>query len=62
MKILLIGFTKIAYMPYMNFYLKQFANEDNEIHLLYWNRDGKDEIPIPDYVKLHEFNFFKKMK
>lgn len=60
MKILLIGFTKIAYMPYMNFYLKQFANEDNEIHLLYWNRDGKDEIPIPDYVKLHEFNFFQE--
>ncbi|ETT72289.1 hypothetical protein C173_14660 [Paenibacillus sp. FSL R7-277] len=60
MKILLIGFTKIAYMPYMNFYLNQFYKEDNEIHLLYWNRDGKKEIQLPNKVKLHEFKMLQE--
>lgn len=60
MKILLIGFTKIAYMPYMNFYLNQLTKEDNEIHLLYWNRDGKKELSLPNHVKLHEFKLIQE--
>lgn len=60
MKILLIGFTKLAYMPYMNFYLDQLTKTDNEIHLLYWNRDGKGDIKIANNVKTHEFKLIQK--
>lgn len=60
MKILLIGFTKLAYMPYMNFYLEQVSRENNEVHLLYWNRDEKEEIPLPYDVKLHEYRFYQE--
>lgn len=59
-KILLLGFTKLKYMPYMNFYLKQLAKGDNEIHLLYWNRDDKKDISLPYNVKLHEFKFYQE--
>ncbi|WP_078543560.1 glycosyltransferase [Litchfieldia alkalitelluris] len=60
MKILLIGFTKLAYMPYMNFYLSQVANQNNDVHLLYWNRDEKEEIPLSYNVKLHEFKQYQE--
>ncbi len=60
MKILLIGFTKIGYMPYMNFYLKQLAKSDNEIHLLYWNRDEKEEASLLYNVILHEFKLYQE--
>lgn len=48
MKILLLGFGKIAYMPYMHFYLNQL--NDHEVHLVYWDRDGKPDSPIPSGV------------
>ena len=54
-KVLLIGFAKIAYMPYINFYLENISDKDNEIHLLYWNRDLKNEIPLKYNIVLHEF-------
>lgn len=60
MKILLVGFTKLAYMPYMNFYLSQLSKSNNEVHLLYWNRDEKEEINIPYDVILHEFKLFQE--
>ncbi|WP_133257564.1 hypothetical protein [Paenibacillus montanisoli] len=61
MKILMIGFTKLAYMPYMNFYLEQLTQSDNEIHLLYWNRDEKDEITLPyKNIILHEFKLYQE--
>lgn len=60
MKILLIGFTKLAYMPYMNFYLSQVLQGDNEVHLLYWNRDLKSDIAIDRRVILHEFKQYQE--
>ena len=45
MKVLLLGFGKISYMPYMHFYLEHIL--DNEVHLLYWDRDGKEDSLIP---------------
>lgn len=43
MKILIMGFTKIKYMPYMNFYLDNIDKAKHEVHILYWNRDLQDE-------------------
>ena len=43
-------------MPYLNFYLGQLNCKTNDIHLLYWNRDGKKE-KIPENVKCHEFAY-----
>ena len=43
MKILIMGFSKIKYMPYMNFYLENINADKNDVHLLYWNRDLKPE-------------------
>ena len=43
MKILIIGFGKIKFMPYMNFYLDNIDKNANEVHLLYWNRDLREE-------------------
>ena len=60
MKILVMGFTKLKYMPYMNFYLENIGCETNEVHLLYWNRDGKEEIALPFPVSLHEFHYLQE--
>lgn len=50
-RILLLGFGKIAYMPYMHFYLDLLSKyEDNRIELLYWDRDGKEDAPIPESI------------
>lgn len=46
MRILLLGFAKIAYMPYMNVYLET-APENVEFELVYWDRDGKADIEVP---------------
>ena len=56
MKILIVGFTKIKYMPYMNFYLEDIDTTTNDVHLLYWNRDLNEETTdfLAD-VTLHEF-------
>ena len=43
MKILIMGFTKIKYMPYMNFYFDNINKKEHEVHILYWNRDLKNE-------------------
>lgn len=56
MKVLLIGFTKIKYMPYMNYYLENVNAAPNDVHLLYWNRDLKEEnTEFLSDVTLHEF-------
>lgn len=61
MKILIIGFTKIKYMPYMNFYLENIDVTSNEVHLLYWNRDLKDEkIDAYSSCILHEFRCYQE--
>lgn len=61
MKILLIGFTKIKYMPYMNFYLQNIDMSRNDVHLLYWNRDMEDEDTSSlENITLHEFRCYQE--
>lgn len=61
MKILIIGFSKLKYMPYMHFYLDNINRDKNDIHILYWNRDLKDEnITQFSDCTLHEFRVFQK--
>ena len=55
MKIALIGFTKMAYMPYMHFYLNQIDMVKNDVHLIYWDRDDKKDADAPDGLTVHSF-------
>lgn len=56
MKILVMGFSKIKYMPYMNFYLDNIDRVKNDVHLLYWNRDMiNEDLSNLDGVTLHEY-------
>jgi hypothetical protein len=60
MKILVMGVQKLAYMPYMNFYLSHMDLKNNDVHLLYWNRDNKEE-KLPDYnITYHEFKLYQE--
>ncbi len=61
MKILVMGFAKIKYMPYMNFYLENIDPNKNEVHILYWNRDLHDEN-TEKYSNciLHEFRCYQE--
>lgn len=57
MKILLLSFAKLKYMPYLNFYLDSLKNKNIDIHILYWNRDlQSDQFPSGHYT-YHEFKF-----
>lgn len=60
-KILIMGFTKIKYMPYMNFYLESIDKDRNDIHILYWNRDLQDE-DLSEYKSftIHEFRCYQE--
>ena len=72
MRILLLGFGKIAYMPYMNLYLDALKDQkDKEIELIYWDRDGKPDAAVPEQIsKAYRFEahleeqlpFIKKLK
>ncbi len=56
MKILLMGFAKLKYMPYAQFYLQHIDASHHEVHILYWNRDGKPEATDAyQNIHLHEF-------
>lgn len=61
MKILLMGFTKVKYMPYANFYLDNLDGTKNEIHFLYWNRDTQTEdlTGFRD-IQFHEFKEYQE--
>lgn len=61
MKILIIGFAKIKYMPYLDLYLDNSDRESNDIHLIYWNRDLKEEnLSRLEGINLHEFVSFQE--
>lgn len=72
MRVLLLGFGKIAYMPYMNLYLDSLRKrEDTTIELIYWDRDGKPDANVPEQIsKTYKFEahleeqlpFKKKLK
>ena len=61
MKILIIGFTKIKYMPYMNFYFDNIDKAEHEVHILYWNRDLQSE-DLSKYqgCTFHEFKCYQE--
>lgn len=61
MKILVVGFAKIKYMPYANFYLDNIDQKAHNVHLVYWNRDLKEE-DTSRYadVTLHEFRCYQE--
>ena len=61
MKILIMGFSKIKYMPYMHFYLEELDPRKHEVHILYWNRDlmPEDLEPYAPYT-LHEFSCYQE--
>lgn len=56
MKILIIGFAKFRYMPYLNFYIDNTDLEKNELHIVYWNRDGLPDT-LPQKAGLHLYEF-----
>lgn len=56
MKILLIGFANLRYMPYLRFYLEQIDRSRHEVHVLYWNRDCAPEVHERDVI-YHEFAY-----
>ena len=60
MKILLLGFGKIAYMPYLNFYLDALkAVQNAQIELIYWDRDGKPDAEVPAQIsRAYKFEAF----
>lgn len=58
MKVLLLGFTKISYMPYMHFYIEQMKLNKCEISLLYWDRDGKADSDLPDGITPYKFSSY----
>ena len=56
MRILLIGFAKIKYMPYLRFYLDNIE-AGNDVTVVYWNRDGRPEdISADGQVRFLEFS------
>lgn len=55
MKILVVGFTKIKYMPYLHFYLDELDNK-HKVDLLYWNRDLQSDVKISGVNKNYVFS------
>lgn len=60
MKVLLLGFTKISYMPYMYFYIEQLKQNDCEVHLIYWKRDDNRDTEEPKDVVVHMFDKYQQ--
>lgn len=57
MKIALLGFAKIKYMPYMQFYLQQIDPAQDEVHVIYWERDDHPDAALPEGVQGHPFHY-----
>ena len=47
-------------MPYINFYLENLDQKKHEVHVLYWNRDLKEEDVGDSNCIFHEFKFYQK--
>lgn len=59
MKILLLGFTKLKFMPYASFYLDQINCIQHDVHIVYWNRDLENEnLNKYSNITLHEFRAY----
>lgn len=46
MKVLLLGFVRIAHMPYMYDYVRLLGGS-NDLHLISWNRNGCPDASVP---------------
>lgn len=57
MKILIIGFSKIKYMPYLNLYINNIDSKINDIHVVKWDRDQTLDVKLPDDITLHTFKY-----
>ena len=56
-----MGFTKVKFMPYMNFYLDNINKNENEVHILYWNRDLQSEdLTKYENCTFHEFACYQE--
>ncbi len=53
--IVLIGMTKIRYMPYMQMYLSQIDVNKHDVHLIYWDRDTSEDRDISPAIQKHAF-------
>ncbi len=61
MKILIVGFAKIKYMPYLRLHLDNLDAQKNDIHILYWNRDLKEEdLSVVKNCTIHEFRCYQE--
>ncbi len=60
MKVLILGFGKIAYMPYMHIYIDILKKNNCDIHLLYWDRDGKEDTMVPEGVTPYKFEYHQE--
>ena len=61
MKILIVGFTKIKYMPYIKFYLDKINIKKNKIDIIFWNRDlKKEELDFNKKITYHEFKCYQE--
>jgi hypothetical protein len=56
MKVLIIGFTKIKYMPYLQFYVDIYKKANFNIDIFYWNRDNSKDINLDPSIELIPFN------
>lgn len=55
-KLLIVGFTKITYMPYLHFYLESLKDVPVEIHIVSWRRDTERDLSLKKVkVVVHEF-------
>ena len=43
-------------MPYLNLYLDNIDMEKNDVHLMYWDRDGSQDRKLPRLLKTHIFS------
>lgn len=58
-KILIIGFAKINYMPYLTFYLDNIKNNfDYDISIIYWDRNLGGDDPKIDGIQYYSFNYY----
>ena len=55
-RVLILGFSKIAYMPYLNFYLEALEGKEYEIHVVSWKREHAADISVKNTnVIVHQF-------
>jgi len=45
-------------MPYMHFYIDQLKRTNCEIHLLYWDRDGKPDSKAPEGITTYKLESY----